>query len=148
MSEHSFVYSEKPIRIERGEGQMKDLDLMMELATSMGAMPGTTICGLADGAWMSSKKDHLVNIGGWVAVEDEDRAAAILHHLADRLGIPYFIYMTGMSSPEGPFVQTIGAEPERWSMNRPGVGFSSRFAPSPSSARFSWAAVLVHWPLL
>lgn len=36
-------------RIERGEGRMKDLDLMMEIATSMGAMPGTTICGLADG---------------------------------------------------------------------------------------------------
>jgi NADH-quinone oxidoreductase subunit F len=36
-------------RIERGEGQMRDLDLLDELARSMGAMPGTTICGLADG---------------------------------------------------------------------------------------------------
>ncbi|MGQ0628666.1 MAG: NADH-ubiquinone oxidoreductase-F iron-sulfur binding region domain-containing protein, partial [Phycisphaerales bacterium] len=27
----------------------KDLDLALEIATSMGAMPGTTICGLADG---------------------------------------------------------------------------------------------------
>jgi NADH-quinone oxidoreductase subunit F len=36
-------------RIEAGEGKLKDIDLMDELARSMGAMPGTTICGLADG---------------------------------------------------------------------------------------------------
>jgi len=36
-------------RIERGEAKLKDLDLLLELAGSMGAMPGTTICGLADG---------------------------------------------------------------------------------------------------
>ena len=36
-------------RIEEGEGKTKDLDLTLEIATSMGAMPGTTICGLADG---------------------------------------------------------------------------------------------------
>ncbi len=37
-------------RIEQGDGTTKDLDLLLEIAASMGAMPGTTICGLADGA--------------------------------------------------------------------------------------------------
>jgi len=37
-------------RIEAGDGTTADLDLLLELAGSMGAMPGTTICGLSDGA--------------------------------------------------------------------------------------------------
>ena len=37
-------------RIEAGDGQMKDLDLLLELASSMGSMPGNNICGLSDGA--------------------------------------------------------------------------------------------------
>src|SRR4051794_27007004 len=39
-------------RIVNGEGRARDLDMLMELEKTMGIMPGTTICGLADGtAW-------------------------------------------------------------------------------------------------
>ena len=37
-------------RIMAGEGTLRDLDLLQEVAGSMGIIPGTTICGLADGA--------------------------------------------------------------------------------------------------
>ena len=36
-------------RIEQGDARTTDLDLALEIATSMGTMSGTTICGLADG---------------------------------------------------------------------------------------------------
>jgi NADH-quinone oxidoreductase subunit F len=39
-------------RILGGGGRARDLDMLMELEKTMGLMPGTTICGLADGtAW-------------------------------------------------------------------------------------------------
>ena len=39
-------------RIVDGDGQLRDLDMLLELEKTMGIMPGTTICGLADGtAW-------------------------------------------------------------------------------------------------
>jgi NADH-quinone oxidoreductase subunit F len=39
-------------RIVDGGGRAKDLDMLMELEKTQGIMPGTTICGLADGtAW-------------------------------------------------------------------------------------------------
>jgi NADH-quinone oxidoreductase subunit F len=37
-------------RIRKGQGRMEDLSILMEVASSIGIMPGTTICGLADGA--------------------------------------------------------------------------------------------------
>ncbi len=37
-------------RIRSGQGRLEDLDLLLEVANSMGIIPGTTICGLADGA--------------------------------------------------------------------------------------------------
>jgi NADH-quinone oxidoreductase subunit F len=39
-------------RIVDGGGRASDLEMLLELEKTMGIMPGTTICGLADGtAW-------------------------------------------------------------------------------------------------
>jgi NADH-quinone oxidoreductase subunit F len=37
-------------RIRDGRGESKDLDTLMDIANGMGIIPGTTICGLSDGA--------------------------------------------------------------------------------------------------
>lgn len=37
-------------RIKAGKGRLKDLELLLEIADNIGIIPGTTICGLADGA--------------------------------------------------------------------------------------------------
>jgi NADH-quinone oxidoreductase subunit F len=37
-------------RIKAGRGRLADLDLLLEIGNSIGIVPGTTICGLADGA--------------------------------------------------------------------------------------------------
>ena len=37
-------------RMRKGQGRKEDLDILDEVAKSIGIMPGTTICGLADGA--------------------------------------------------------------------------------------------------
>ncbi|MER3416479.1 MAG: NADH-quinone oxidoreductase subunit F [Gemmataceae bacterium] len=37
-------------RIRRGKGTRDDLDILLEIANGIGIIPGTTICGLADGA--------------------------------------------------------------------------------------------------
>ncbi|MEI6324324.1 MAG: tyrosine phenol-lyase [Gemmataceae bacterium] len=41
-------------------------------------------CSYTDGAWMSGKKDHLVNIGGWFSVNDE-----AVYHEARNLVVIY-----------------------------------------------------------
>lgn len=37
-------------RMRRGHGRREDLDILLEVGSNIGIMPGTTICGLADGA--------------------------------------------------------------------------------------------------
>lgn len=37
-------------RIKAGRGRLMDLDLLLEIGDNIGIIPGTTICGLADGA--------------------------------------------------------------------------------------------------
>jgi NADH-quinone oxidoreductase subunit F len=37
-------------RVRRGQGRLEDLDILAEVGNRIGMMPGTTICGLADGA--------------------------------------------------------------------------------------------------
>ncbi len=37
-------------RIKAGAGRLKDVDLLLEIGDGIGIVPGTTICGLADGA--------------------------------------------------------------------------------------------------
>ncbi|MGD1276184.1 MAG: NADH-quinone oxidoreductase subunit NuoF [Tepidisphaeraceae bacterium] len=41
-------------RILEGQGRLKDLEMLLELEKSQGILPGTTICGLADGtSWVT-----------------------------------------------------------------------------------------------
>jgi NADH-quinone oxidoreductase subunit F len=37
-------------RMQRGQGRLEDLKILEEVGDKIGIMPGTTICGLADGA--------------------------------------------------------------------------------------------------
>ncbi|MFN5951175.1 MAG: NADH-ubiquinone oxidoreductase-F iron-sulfur binding region domain-containing protein, partial [Pirellulaceae bacterium] len=37
-------------RIRRGEGSLEDLNTLDDISRTIGTIPGTTICGLADGA--------------------------------------------------------------------------------------------------
>jgi tyrosine phenol-lyase len=52
---------------------------------------------LTDGATMSSKKDHLVNIGGFLALNDSEKAAKARELLVDFEGYPTYGGMAGYS---------------------------------------------------
>ena len=36
--------------MRKGQGRREDLDILIDVADRMGIIPGTTICGLSDGA--------------------------------------------------------------------------------------------------
>ncbi|MGQ0634738.1 MAG: NADH-quinone oxidoreductase subunit NuoF [Planctomycetaceae bacterium] len=38
------------VRMKHGQGRLKDLEILLSIGNSIGIIPGTTICGLADGA--------------------------------------------------------------------------------------------------
>jgi NADH-quinone oxidoreductase subunit F len=68
-------------RIKAGRGRLRDLDLLLEIADNIGILPGTTICGLADGAAWPIKnairkfrnefEDYIrrTNAGGWMVTQ-------------------------------------------------------------------------------
>ena len=76
-------------RIRAGRGRLKDLELLQEIGDSIGIIPGTTICGLADGAAWPIKnavakfrdelEDHIqrTNPEGYMITEPAEALAAI-----------------------------------------------------------------------
>jgi tyrosine phenol-lyase len=52
-------------------------------------------CGYTDGAWMSAKKDHLVNIGGWLAVNDAELFDALRNMVVIYEGLHTYGGMAG-----------------------------------------------------
>ena len=52
-------------------------------------------CSYTDGAWMSAKKDNLVNIGGWLAVNDSDLFDALRNMVVIYEGLHTYGGMAG-----------------------------------------------------
>ena len=52
-------------------------------------------CSYTDGAWMSAKKDNLVNIGGWLAVNDRDLFDALRNMVVIYEGLHTYGGMAG-----------------------------------------------------
>ncbi len=52
-------------------------------------------CSFTDGAWMSAKKDNLVNIGGWLAVNDHDLFDALRNMVVIYEGLHTYGGMAG-----------------------------------------------------
>ena len=52
-------------------------------------------CGYTDGAWMSAKKDNLVNIGGWLAVNDNELFDALRNMVVVYEGLHTYGGMAG-----------------------------------------------------
>jgi NADH-quinone oxidoreductase subunit F len=76
-------------RIVDGGGRAKDLDMLMELEKTMGIMPGTTICGLADGTAWATRTFINKFYDEFAAVCPEDSAKSV----------PLNILRRGQSNP-------------------------------------------------
>jgi NADH-quinone oxidoreductase subunit F len=78
-------------RIKAGKGRLKDLDLLLEIGDTIGIIPGTTICGLADGAawpiknairkFRSEFEDYIkrTNPRGWMEERAVEAVAGLAH---------------------------------------------------------------------
>lgn len=65
----------------------------------------------------------------WVPAADVREQWKGLQQACADLGIPYYIYLTGMSENSGPFAQEVGPEIENWGTNLPGSTFSHGYPP-------------------
>ncbi|MCC5829106.1 MAG: hypothetical protein JJU36_06625 [Phycisphaeraceae bacterium] len=65
----------------------------------------------------------------WVITDDVKEHWRQLQQFSVAHDVPYFIYLGGMVRPDGPFAHAVGTEPEKWSINIPGSGYSHGYPP-------------------